>query len=127
MSNLNLDILPGTYAVVKLASGTKIPGWALNGPIWSVTGTVEELSIVCEESRVPSDYDMVERGWAIIKVDGPLDFALTGILASLSQPLAAAKISIFALSTFNTDYLLVKREDLARAKIVLVEAGHRIR
>ncbi len=124
MSNLNLKIIPGVYAVVKLPAGTKVPSWGLDGSLWSVTATDEEVSIVCEESRVPPEHDEVERGWGIIKISGPLDFALTGILSSLTQLLAAAKISIFAVSTFNTDYLLVKAENLSLAKSVLAKAGH---
>ena len=106
-----------------------IPAWALGGDFYSVTKTDEELSIVCDASAIPSDAEAnlkTEKNWRALKVQGPLDFALTGILAKLTEPLATAKISIFAVSTFDTDYILVKSETLDRAVEVLKQAGHQI-
>jgi hypothetical protein len=89
-----------------------------------VTRTPSELSIVCREDAVPAGI-LANRGWRAIAVDGKLDFALTGILASLASPLAAAGVSIFAISTYDTDYVLVKQDTLERAIATLVGAGHR--
>lgn len=99
--------------------------WATAGSFFSITRTLEELSVVCAEQVIPEGITS-EKGWRCLKVHGPLDFSLTGILSSLLHPLAKANISVFALSTYDTDYLLVKEADLERAKVVLLEAGHQV-
>ncbi len=119
---LALTILKEMLAVCRLDSKSRIPSW-ISGELTSVTHTSEELSIVCAEAAVPSSA-IAERGWRCFKVEGPLDFALTGILSALTAPLAEAGISIFALSTFNTDYLLVKETNLLAAKQVLAKFCH---
>ncbi len=106
-TDLNLSILPDMYAVCRMPSKTDIPTWGIASSFYSVTRTSDELSIVCESKAVPARVK-AKRNWRIIKVKGPLDFSLTGILASLAVPLANAHISIFAISTFDTDYLLVQ-------------------
>ena len=88
-----------------------------------MTQSTSELSIVCEEHRVPVGV-RVELGWFALKLEGPFPFSMTGVLASFLDPLAEAKIPVFAISTFDTDYVLVKREDLERAKKALAAAGH---
>jgi uncharacterized protein len=88
-----------------------------------VIRTHDELSIVSPEDRVPDDV-LAERGWLALQLEGPFPFSMTGVLAAFVQPLAEAKIPIFAISTFNTDYVLIKREDLERALIALSAAGH---
>jgi hypothetical protein len=92
---------------------------------FSITRTGEELSVVCREVLVPEGI-RAERGWRAIRVAGVLDLSQVGVLASLAVPLAGAGISLFALSTFDTDYLLVKEQDLGRAVEVLVAAGHAV-
>jgi hypothetical protein len=119
---LTLRVLPGVLAVCRLPPDAALPGWALSGGFVSVTRTLEELSVVCAEEVVPAD-GQCEGGWRVLQVAGPLDFALTGILAALATPLAAAGISIFALSTYDTDYVLVKERTLAEAIAVLRRAG----
>ncbi len=103
-----------------------IPSWALNANIFSIMRTDEELSIVCPSNSLPDNdyFKNIEPDWQCIKIEGVLDFGLTGILASLANPLAENKISIFALSTFNTDYILVKSNSLEKAKIILEKEGH---
>jgi hypothetical protein len=96
--------------------------WIAAADFVSITQTIDELSIVCREANVPSDVK-ADRGWRALKVAGPLDLALTGVLASLVNPLAEAQINIFAISTFDTDYLLVKGYNLAGACDVLRGAG----
>jgi hypothetical protein len=90
-----------------------------------VTRTDRELSVVCEEGAAPADTKR-EAGWRLLRVAGPLDFSLTGILAGIAAPLAEAGVSIFAVSTFDTDYIMVKQEDLAKALSALRAAGHAI-
>lgn len=125
LRTLTLSVLPETFAVCRLGPAEPIPDWALAANSFlSLTRTSDELSIVCPESAVPGDVQW-ERGWRVLKVDGPLDFAHTGILASLTTPLAEAGVSVFAVSTFDTDYLLVKQRVLNRARSVLTRAGHR--
>ena len=120
---LNLTVLPGDFAICRLPADTLVPEWAMQGDFYAVTRTQDELSIVCAQEYVPGEVKH-EAGWACLQVQGPLDFSLTGILASLASPLAVAGISLFAISTFDTDYLLVRREALAQAIDALLEAGH---
>jgi hypothetical protein len=119
---LTLTLLPDTFAVCQLAPTAPIPAWADAGHFTAITRTADELSIVCRQEHIPDDIT-AERGWRCLKVAGPLDFALTGILAALAAPLAQAGISIFALSTYATDYLLVKEASIAQAMTVLRDAG----
>ncbi len=119
---MKLKILDEAFAVTRLEPSSSIPAWASKSSFFSVTKTSDELSIVCDEKDVP-ETEKSERGWRCLKVIGPLDFSLTGILSSLAAPLAEAKISIFAISTFDTDYLLVKSKDLDHAVAVLTQAG----
>jgi hypothetical protein len=122
---LSLSLLPDTLAVCRLAPDADVPAWAWTGEPASVTRTRDELSIVCRADAVPQGI-RAEGGWRCLKVSGPLDFALTGIVAALSVPLAAAGIAVFAVSTYDTDYLLVKAENLDHAIEALRGAGHRV-
>ncbi len=123
---LNLSILPDVFAICRFDADAPIPPWVTTRDFFSITRTRGELSIVCPQRDVPAGV-RCERDWRALKVDGTLDFALTGILASLAAPLADAGISIFAISTFDTDYLLVKDTNLQRATAVLSQAGHQVR
>lgn len=122
---LTLTVLPETLAICRLSADEAVPEWVMSGEFVSITHTDDELSIVCAEENVPADVK-ADRGWRALKVAGPLDLALTGVLASLAQPLAEAQINIFAVSTFDTDYLLVKGYNLARAGEVLRQSGHTV-
>ena len=97
----------------------------MQGEFFSVTRTAEELSAVCEAAAVPPGVK-AEGPWSVLAVRGPLDFNLKGVLAGLTTPLATADISIFAVSTYDTDYVLVRSPDLDRAVRALREAGHKI-
>ena len=119
--NLKLSILPSEYTIHRFAPESDIP--ALTGNFLSITRTEDELSIVCDAS-ISLNSEKSESGWACIKVLGPLDFGLTGILARIASVLAEAEISIFAISTYDTDYILVKREKLVIAKERLSETGY---
>ncbi|MEH7379960.1 ACT domain-containing protein [Bacillus sp. JJ1533] len=123
---MKLKILDSNFAVVKFPPTETIPLWALNSDLFSITRTDEELSIVCPSECLPMNeaFKDVENDWKCIKVEGVLDFSLTGILSSLANPLAENNISIFAISTFNTDYLLVKSHSIENAVVVLENEGH---
>ena len=110
-------------AVCRLGGTDPIPGWAVQGSFFSITRTAEELSAVCPENLVPVDVQ-AEKGWRALRVAGVIDFSVIGVLAELTAPLADGRISVFALSTYNTDYLLVKEHDLGRAIEVLRDAGY---
>jgi len=126
MKPLRLQLLPETYAICRLGSEQAVPAWATGGAFLSLTRTRAELSIVCVQEAVPEDV-RCEKGWRCLGVRGVLDFSLTGILASLATPLAAAGVSIFAVSTFDTDYLLVKNDGLTPTIAALEDAGHSVR
>jgi uncharacterized protein len=119
-------LLPGTLAICRLEKNASIPVWGTGGSFWSVTRTEGELSVVCPEGQVPPEVKR-EPGWRALKVEGPLDFSLTGILASLTAPLAREKVSVFAISTYDTDFLLVKEDQLEKAVRALREEGYEIK
>lgn len=123
--HLTLTLLPCMLTICRLDPAAALPAWAAAGHFYAVTRTDEELSIVCEKHLVPGDI-VCQRDWRCLKVTGPLDFALTGILARLAAPLADAGIPIFAVSTYDTDYLLVKADQLAAAVAALCAAGHAV-
>ena len=102
-----LSLLPDRYAVCRFNSSESIPVWATRSQFFAVTRTTDELSITCPETDVPRDIAKCERGWRAFKLHGPFDFGLTGILASVLNPLAEAGVGIFALSTFDTDYVSI--------------------
>ena len=115
---LKLTVLPGGFCIHRLAPTAAAPQEALAGEFSCICRTAEELSIVCADTLV-LDSDRRDSGWSCLQVIGPLDFGMTGILADLSTLLANAGISLFAISTFDTDYILVKTEKLALAVATL--------
>ena len=121
--SLNLELVAGSYAVCRLAADAPLPPWATSGSFVSVTRTDAELSIVCPQELVPAEV-RAEPGWRCLRVKGPLGFGMTGILASLASPLAGSGVSIFVVSTYDTDYLMVQARDLERATSALERAGH---
>ena len=124
-----LSQMPGIYAVCRLESASSVPTWATDAlsqaDFCSITRTAEELSVVCRAELVP---DAVEaaRDWACFWLHGPFDFGETGILVSLLNPLAEAGVGIFAISTYDTDYILVKQANAESAIRVWSEAGHTV-
>ena len=128
---LKYRVLNERLAVCRAATDAPIPAWAQAAEFFCVVRTTDELSIVCPQNRIdPSVLEQartgwkVEAAWAALKLEGPFPFSMTGVLASFVQPLAEAQIPIFAISTFDTDYVLVKEEDLQRALTTLHAAGH---
>jgi hypothetical protein len=122
---LELSLLPERFAISRLVAGSPIPAWATQGPFFSVTRTGDELSVVTELSLVPLGIQS-QPGWRVLKVHGPFVLSEAGVLAALATPLSETKISLFAVSTFDTDYLLVASETLLAAIAALERAGHTI-
>ena len=116
-----ISLIEGRLAVCRLAPGAPWPG-ADAGALLSVTRTAEELSVVCPSEDAPAGAQ-VEGGWRALKLEGPIPFEEVGVLAALAAALAGAGLSLFALSTFDTDYVLVKEEGLARALDALEGSG----
>lgn len=122
---LTLYVLPVELAVCRLPAGEAIPAWALRGEFFSVTRAPGELSVVCPQQNAPPDA-RAERSWRAFQVAGPLDFSLVGVLSGLAACLAGAGVSLFALSTYDTDYVLVRAHDLVRAVSALRAGGYRV-
>jgi hypothetical protein len=122
---LELTLLAESFAISRLAADAPIPAWATQGPFFSVTRTGDELSVVTELSRVPMGVQS-HPGWRALKVHGPFVLSEIGVLSALATPLAEARISLFAVSTFDTDYLLVASETLSAALAALERARHTI-
>ena len=122
--NLVLSVLSETFTIHKLSPDFSIPEEILKNNYYSVTKTDNELSVVCSELIEVKSLQS-SKGWKCIKVKGPLDFNLTGIFAGISDILAQANISIFAISTFDTDYILVRSQNLSSARNKLSKAGYK--
>jgi len=122
--HLNLIPLDGTFAIAKLPPDAVIPSWASSGPFFSITRTADEVSIVCPKAQVPPGVQC-ERGWRCLRVAGTMDFSTVGVLASLVGPLAEAGISVFVVSTFDTDFLLGKEAAWERGGKCWWERGTR--
>ena len=125
MKRLRLRLVPGRFAVARLGPRDAVPAGLDVRGLLSITRTPDELSIVCAEGLLPEG-TRIENGWRCLAVQGPLPFSAIGILSSLAGPLAEAEVSVFAISTFETDYLLVPGAQLDRALSSLAAAGHEV-
>ena len=123
---LEMTLLDEAYVVCRLDPGDAIPSWCDGPGLVSITRTKDELSVVCPVDRLPPDVARVERGWRCLRFHGPIDFAQTGVLAAAAGPLAAAGVGIFAIATFDTDYVLVRESQLDQAVAALRDAGHQV-
>lgn len=121
---LKFRLLPGPYAIVRLAPDASVPAWATNGDFTSITRNADELSIVCPTANLPSDVASAHR-WICLKLEGPFPFSQTGVLVSFIEPLSTNDVPIFAISTYDTDYVLIP-EEFAWAIKVLRDAGHEL-
>jgi hypothetical protein len=120
-----LTLLDETFTLHRLTPNAEVPAVALKSPFFAITRTGEELSLVLP-AGIEIESDKSETGWACFKVEGPLEFELVGVLAGISSALAKAGVPIFALSTFDTDYILVKREQVKVARDALISAGYQV-
>lgn len=125
MIRLRVRILPQRLAVCRLDPHAAIPAW-VRGAFTSITRTADELSIVCDDDAVPQDVQ-AERNWRVLKLEGPIPFEMAGVAAALLAPLAEARINVCLISTYDTDYLLLKAESFEPAIGVLRGAGYDIR
>lgn len=124
-ARLTLELLPDTFAICRLEAGVPIPGWATARPFFAVVRTSAELSVICAAELVPSEVT-ASRDWRALELQGPFDFALVGILASVAVPLARAGVSIMPIATYDTDYLLVRTTQLDLAIGTLRSAGQTV-
>lgn len=115
---LTLSILPERLGICHFSENSPIPDWAKEISFCSITRTSDELSVICPQEKIPAGV-LVEKNWRALKVEGPLGFSLTGIVSSLSKPLAEAKISILYVSTYETDYLFVEEKKLNETRKIL--------
>jgi uncharacterized protein len=122
---LTLKFLKGKYGVCRLDKSDSTPPWVNPNDFYSITKTSNELSIVCSQDNIPNDIKY-EKDWRILKIEGPLDFSLVGILSKISSILAQKGISIFAISTYDTDYILVKDKDMDNAIESLVQENYEV-
>ena len=123
MINIKLKILDNVFTIHRLSADTFIPPQIYKSEFYSIVKTDDEVSIVCD-STIQLPAEETNTGWKCIKFIGPLDFSLTGILSGISTVMADSKISIFAVSTFNTDYILVETSKIKKAKQALIESGY---
>ena len=123
---VSLCILSERLAVCRLSPDAPLPKPPSEAGFWSATRTADELTVVLPEETVSVGWK-VEMGWRCFKVLGPLDFGLTGILAALATSLSKAGVPIFAISTYDTDYILVKEENFRKAKQALIASGHTVK
>jgi uncharacterized protein len=119
-------MLPGAYTIVRLEADAVVPEWASKGEFASITRTADELSIVCLAGNLPRNVNTPEH-WTCLKLEGPFPFSLTGVLLSFIEPLSTNEIPIFAVSTYDTDYVLIQEEYVDRALSILDAAGHQLR
>lgn len=122
---MRLSLLKGKFAICRLEKSAPIPEWLKESTFFSVSRTFDELSFVCSQESIPESIKC-NKDWRCLQVEGPLPFHETGILASLTSPLADAKVSVFVFSTYDTDYIMVKDADLEIAIRALSAAGHSV-
>jgi uncharacterized protein len=120
-----LSLLPERFAIARLAVGAPLPSWAAQGPFFSITRTADELSVVTLAGNIPQGVQN-QAGFRVLRVHGPFALSEIGVVSALAAPLADAKISLFVISTFDTDYLLVSPEQLQAAVATLEKAGHKV-
>jgi uncharacterized protein len=117
--------LPGSFAIVRLSPGAAVPGWVTNGAFTSITRSADELSIVCPTENLPADVQSPHR-WICLKLEGPFPFSQTGVLLSFIEPLSNSAVPIFAVSTYDTDYVLIQEEFAGMGISALQQAGHEL-
>lgn len=118
-------LLPEKFAICRFDPDTEVPHWSMRGEFFSITRTSDELSIVCAESYV-AQAPRCERSWRCLKLQGPFAFSAVGVLSSITAPIAEAGVGLFAISTYDTDYLLIKEDSLEEAIGALLQAGHKV-
>jgi hypothetical protein len=123
---LQLIILKNTFAIYRFNPDVEVPEWISDSAFYSVTKSPDELSVVCEQNENHTGATAVSSDWKALKIAGPLDLSLIGIIAEISRILKESNISIFSIATYETDYILVKNRDLNKAVDSLKANGHKI-
>jgi hypothetical protein len=123
---MNFIVLKGKYSIYKFKNGSVLPDWIYSSDFYSVTRTKDELSVVAFQTEFISEDIVRSNDWRIFKIEGPLDFSLTGIIADIAAIFKEKKIPIFTISTYETDYILVKQKDLSVAMNALRDKEHQI-
>lgn len=123
---LNFIVLEKSYSIYKFKRESVLPDWIYSSDFYSITKTDDELSVIALQTELMSEDTICSRDWRILKIEGPLDFSLVGIIAEISKIFKERKISIFTISTYDTDYILVKQKDLKASISALKEKGHNI-
>lgn len=121
---MNFKVLTGKYAIYKFAIGSVMPERICSGDFYSITKTIDEISVVARQSDVIEGYMECNKDWRIVRIEGSLDFSLVGIIADISAIFKNKNISIFTISTYDTDYFLIKQKDLDTAIQALIENNH---
>jgi uncharacterized protein len=123
---MTIIVLPNLYSIYKFRNDAVLPKWIFTSEFYSITKTKEELSIITVQKDFLSTDILVSKDWRILKIEGPLDFSLTGIIADISAVFKKHEISIFTISTYETDYIMVKQKDLDIGLDALQVNGHKV-
>ena len=124
---LDFTVLKGDYSIYRFNIDSAIPTWVYESDYYSVTRTQMELSIVCKTHDIDDNSNIkTDKHWRILKINGLLDLSLIGIIANVSNMLKEKNIPIFVISTYNTDYILVKNQNIDKTLIVLQNNGHKV-
>lgn len=121
-SGRSYSLLQDTFAICRLDKNSSLPDWAVGGEFWSVSRTPDELSVVCPQESVPEGVDH-DAGWRCLKLDSPFEFDLAGMISSVAAPLAQTNTDLFVVATQDSDYLMVKEQDLEETKGELARTG----
>jgi len=124
--NLTFILLSDKYSIYRFRRGAILPDWVYSSEFYSITQTTDELSVIATQSEIILDNAVINNDWRILKIAGPLDFSLIGIIADVSGIFKEKRISICAISTFDTDYIMIKEKDLIQGLEALREKGHEI-
>lgn len=124
--NLTFILLSDKYSIYRFRREAILPDWIYSSEFYSITQTTDELSVIATQSEIILDNAVINNDWRILKIAGPLDFSLIGIIADVSGIFKKKRISIFAISTFDTDYIMIKEKDLNPGLEALRENGHKI-
>jgi hypothetical protein len=123
---MNFEVLEANYAIYRFGNGSVLPDWIYSSGFYSITKTKDEISVVAAQNDLISSEIACNKGWRIIRIEGQLDFSLVGIIADISAIFKRKNLSIFTISTYNTDYFLVKQKDLETGIEALIENNHNV-
>ena len=123
---MNFEVLEGNYAIYRFGNESSLPDWIYSSGFYSITKTKDEISVVASQNDLPPSDITCNKDWRIIKIQGPLDFSLVGIIAEITAIFKKKKISIFTISTYDTDYFIIKQKNLDIGIQALIENDHKV-